>query len=193
MPSGRLSPSTASTLVAAFAKTIELSFVACFIAYLGQYLSRKALSSHRKGMTISDMQLRTLILQPGALFLHFEAFVGTWRTWIGGLSAWACIVAIFYTTASDALVSPKLRMRNPVMRDLTSEIRADFADILYLQNRCPSPINDTMDYNAGRICSELEHSGEAYHNFMYVARSEFLAACSNRRLGSTLLSTTQAS
>ena len=166
MNGGRLAPSTASILVAGFAKTIELSFVAVFIAYLGQYLSRRALSARRTGITIADMQLRTLILQPGALFIHFSAFLGSFRTWMGALATLATISAIFYTTASDALVAPKLKLQNAVYGQLTSLTQSGYADSTFVHNQCPTPISGSSDVRAGIICSELEHSGQAYHNFL---------------------------
>lgn len=51
--SGGMSPSAASTLVAAFAKSIELAFVTIYVAFIGQFLSRTALDV--TGITIADM------------------------------------------------------------------------------------------------------------------------------------------
>ena len=96
-------PSLASVLTAAVAKTIELSFVAVFIAFLGQYLSRKALKTSGGGVSIADMQLRTLILQPGAVMTHFNYCFRAWKSLLGIVAFVACLSAMFYTTASDAL------------------------------------------------------------------------------------------
>lgn len=54
---GKLSPNIATTLCAAFAKSIELSFVTVFIAFLGQLLSTRALGKQKKGVTIAEMAL----------------------------------------------------------------------------------------------------------------------------------------
>ena len=59
---------TASTLYTAFAKSIELSFVTVFVAFIGQVLSKRALLQPR-GVTISEMTMRSWVLQPGS-YIH---------------------------------------------------------------------------------------------------------------------------
>ena len=54
---GNMSPATASVLCAAFAKTIELSFVTVFVTFLGQILSQRAFIKQSRGVTISEMQV----------------------------------------------------------------------------------------------------------------------------------------
>ena len=100
---GPLAPVTASILIAAFAKSIELAFVCVFIAFIGQSLSRKALNSISNGISISDMMLRTLVLQPGALITHLSSFSNVWRSSLGIMAIVATLSATFFTTASDAL------------------------------------------------------------------------------------------
>ena len=103
MLDGPISPTLASILAAAIAKTIELSFVAVFIGFIGQYLSKKALQDEGGGMSIADMQLRTLVLQPGALITNFRCFAYVWKSVFAIMSLIACGSAMLYTTASDAL------------------------------------------------------------------------------------------
>ena len=57
---GSIDPSAAPTIFTAFAKSIELSFVTVFISFLGQFLSRKSLST-TSDISIADMDLRTFI------------------------------------------------------------------------------------------------------------------------------------
>lgn len=57
--------STASTLYAAFAKSIELSFVTVFVAFIGQVLSKRALLQPR-GVTMAEMTMRSWVMQPGS-------------------------------------------------------------------------------------------------------------------------------
>ena len=54
----------ASTLYAAIAKSIELSFVTVFVAFIGQALSKRAMMQP-KGVTIADMSMRSWVMQPG--------------------------------------------------------------------------------------------------------------------------------
>lgn len=66
---GRMSVATASILSTTFAKTVELSFVTVFVAFLGQVLSRRAFLAKARGggISIADMMMRTWIMQPGFL------------------------------------------------------------------------------------------------------------------------------
>ena len=98
-----MTPVVASTLTAGVAKTIELSFVAVFIGFLGQYLSRNALDRRSRGISLADIQLRTLILQPGTLITHWQSFNFPARVSLGIASLVACISAMLFTTASDTL------------------------------------------------------------------------------------------
>lgn len=98
-----LAPSTASLLSALFAKTIELSFVTVFVAFLGQVLSRRAISSTSSGITIADMSMRAWIMQPGTLITHWETVRYAAFTVLGVIALIATFVAMLYTTAADAL------------------------------------------------------------------------------------------
>ncbi len=99
----KLPPSTASLLVAAFAKSIELTFVTSFVAFLGQLLSQRAFRKNSNGITVAEMQMRTWILQPGTLVTHGAAVRYAALTLLGALALFTALLAIFYTTASDAL------------------------------------------------------------------------------------------
>jgi hypothetical protein len=56
-----MSPATATLLSALFAKTVELSFVTVFVAFLGQVLSRKAFQRKSNGITIAEMSMRSWV------------------------------------------------------------------------------------------------------------------------------------
>ena len=99
----RLPPSTASLLVALFAKCIELTFVTSFVAFLGQLLSQRAFRKNSNGITVAEMQMRTWILQPGTLITHAAAVRYAAVSLLGALAFVAALLAMFYTTASDAL------------------------------------------------------------------------------------------
>ena len=57
---GSMDLSTANVLTAIFAKTIELSFVTVFVAFIGQVLTKRAITTNA-GMTIAEMTMRTWI------------------------------------------------------------------------------------------------------------------------------------
>ena len=106
----QLPPATASLLVAAFAKSIELTFVTSFVAFLGQLLSQRAFRKSSNGITVAEMQMRTWILQPGTLITHAPAVRYAALTVLGALAMFAALLAIFYTTASDALGKSDLQI-----------------------------------------------------------------------------------
>lgn len=60
---GSLSPSSADVLTQVFAKLIELSFVTAFVTFLGQVLSRRAMSLSSRGVTLAEITMRNWIMQ----------------------------------------------------------------------------------------------------------------------------------
>ena len=101
--SSNLPPSNASVLFAAFAKSIELSFVTVFVALLGQVLSRRAFRTKSKGITIAEMSMRSWVMQPGTMITRWETIRFAGLTLIGAMALLAAVMAMLYTTASDAL------------------------------------------------------------------------------------------
>lgn len=67
---GKLDLSTANVLTAIFAKTIELSFVTVFVAFIGQVLTRRAIATNA-GMTMAEMTMRTWITVSANQILEF--------------------------------------------------------------------------------------------------------------------------
>ncbi len=67
-PSGPFLMSTLSTGIAFLAKTIEISFVAVFVTFLGQVLTRRSMS--RGGINLAQMAMRSWVTQPGALLMQ---------------------------------------------------------------------------------------------------------------------------
>lgn len=98
-----LAPSQASVISAIIAKTIELSYVTVFVAFLGQVLSRKAISRRSRGVSLSDMNMRMWIVQPGSLVVHWETLLYSGWSILGVLTLMATVVAMLYTTAANEL------------------------------------------------------------------------------------------
>lgn len=67
---GQMDLSTANVLTAIFAKTIELSFVTVFVAFIGQVLTRRAIATNA-GMTMAEMTMRTWITVSTAQILRY--------------------------------------------------------------------------------------------------------------------------
>lgn len=86
------------------AKTIEISFVTVFVAYLGQKLSRRAHNpSSSRGVSLAEMSMRTWITQPSTIFGRVANLGHTATSWLGVVSLVAALLAMLYTTASNTL------------------------------------------------------------------------------------------
>lgn len=159
---GRMSPPTATLVAAAIAKSIELSFVSVFVTFLGQVLSRRALVKRSKGITISEMSMRQWVMQPGTMITHWETVRYAALTFLGLIALSGALIAMLYTTASESLVAPKLKMGALEHRMLYGKVATIFANEKYIQQNCQTPISDLTDPDyAGSTCIAIEHSGQA--------------------------------
>ena len=166
-PNGNLKPYAASVLCTALAKSIELSFVTVFVAFLGQLLSNRAINKREKGITIAEMTMRSWVIQPGSLLTHKEAVLYAGGTFLGVLALLAALMAMLYTTASDALVSPKLKFGKFDHQVIYGRVATSFANIAYIEKQCTTPIQQTTDPdNYAETCIQIQCAGEAYHNYM---------------------------
>lgn len=101
---GRFSPSSAALLTAFIAKTVELSFVMVFLAFIGQVLSRRAIN--QKGLSLASVSMRSWILQPGTLFSQWQSVKVAGFSVLGVFSLVTAILSLLYTTAAGALGKP---------------------------------------------------------------------------------------
>ena len=101
--SSGITPSNASLACALLAKSIELSFVTAFVAFLGQKLSRRAFFRPSTGISIAEMSMRTWVMQPGTMLTHWESVQSAALSWLGALTFFVAWLAVLYTSASDAL------------------------------------------------------------------------------------------
>jgi len=158
---GNLEPSTASTVFALFAKTIELSFVTVFVTFLGQVLSRRSIIKASRGVTIAEMTMRTWVIQPGFMITHWQHLKHVGFSFLGAITLFAAFIAMFYTTASDAIVSPHLKFggwENRVMRGLA---QASYANINFITEQCETPITLEMDPGQrGVECTSIDFAGQ---------------------------------
>ncbi|KAM0259572.1 hypothetical protein ACHAPA_010657 [Fusarium lateritium] len=161
-----LSPSTATTLAALLAKTIEMSFVTVFVSCIGQVLTRRAFIRKAHGMSLAEMTMRNWVIQPGSLITHFETLPSSSLTLLGMLSLTATLAASFYTTASDAMVSPKLKSGSWESTELTGYVRASYANAAYVREDCPYLFNSTEDIHAAESCMNVQFSGQSYRNLL---------------------------
>ncbi|TVY42651.1 hypothetical protein LSUB1_G003795 [Lachnellula subtilissima] len=162
---GNFPPSTASTVFALFAKMIELSFVTVFVTFLGQVLSRRSLAKSSRGMTIAEMTMRTWVIQPGFMITHGQHLYHVGISLLGAITLVAAFIAMFYTTASDALVSPHLKFGGWEHKLMYGSVQSSYANPNFIKANCQTPITAIMDpVEGGNECIALDYAGQAYHN-----------------------------
>lgn len=160
-----LQPSTATLITALIAKTIEISFVTVFVSFLGQVLSRRSLIRNSKGTTLAEITMRNWVIQPGSIFIHLEAVTKAAGSKLGTICVLATLGALFYTSASDALISPKLKFGASKSQELSGYVIASYANVQYVRKMCPSLLKDS-DYAAAESCVNAVFSGQSYRNLI---------------------------
>ncbi|KAG8168619.1 hypothetical protein KVR01_001368 [Diaporthe batatas] len=160
---GSLELSTANVLTAILAKTIELSFVTVFVAFIGQVLTRRAMATNA-GMTMAEMTMRTWITQPGSLLANGQTLRYAGHTVLGILTLIATLVAMLYTTASDTMVRPKLRFSGWHDRDLESYVMSPYGNAQYVKQSCSTPLHGIDSEHANESCLAVQYSGDAHRN-----------------------------
>ncbi|KAL9623753.1 MAG: hypothetical protein Q9160_001984 [Pyrenula sp. 1 TL-2023] len=177
----------ATSLTTFFSKTIELSFATVFVTLLGQVLSRRAISSIARtsttGISIIEMTMRSWITQPEALLMDWTNFHYGLTTILGGMTVVAVIANTFYTTAGEALVSPKLKLGRAEDRLLSGPVSTCFANVKYLQDHCETPVTDA-DQSRGSTCLDVQLSGQTFGNFgSYLKTWAEMDAAGNTSIG----------
>jgi hypothetical protein len=161
-----LEPASATLLAALAAKTIEISFVTVFVSCLGQVLSRRSSKKDSGGVTLAEMTMRNWVIQPGSLITHFESLPYAGSTLLGAVSLAATIAALLYTTASDAMVSPKLKYGSWEFKSLSGHVRTSYANVGYIQSSCTSIKHDAIDDRGTESCMGVQFSGQSYRNLL---------------------------
>lgn len=181
-----IAPGTATSLTTLLAKTIEMSFGTVFVTFLGQVLSKRSLVPS-KGLTLAEMDLRNWVIQPGCFLSHFEALRYNMRGLLGWLTVAAAISTMFYTTASDALVSPKLRNGKAFATYLSGPVRSSYANANFVQATCPNLFKDAtgdktyLEAEDGPACLSVQMSGQSYRDLL-----SFMSMWSTMRGNGTL-------
>lgn len=102
----------------------------------------------------------------GTIVSHWESVRYGASTKLGILAVLVALVAMIYTTASDALVVPVLKFGNTKNRLMYGKVSTEFANTHYIAAHCNTPIQYLTDSGNGETCIEIEHAGQAYHNYM---------------------------
>ncbi|KAH6690316.1 hypothetical protein F5X68DRAFT_229650 [Plectosphaerella plurivora] len=164
--SGAINPATASVVFTLFAKTIEMSFVTVFITFLGQVLTRRSFVKRAQGMTLAEMTMRNWVIQPGSLITHWNTIPYAGLTFLGVISLIATVAATFYTTASEAMVSPKIKFGNWEGRTLQGLVKYTYANPAAVSEACATPLRAMDEVEAGGACLNVQYSGQSYRNLL---------------------------
>lgn len=167
---GALSYDAATLLSALISKVVELTFCTTFVATLGQILSRRAFANARtvpgkQGISLAEMNMRLWIMQPGTLLTHWTGARHVLTTLLGVVALSAAFSATFYTTAAEALVSPKLKFGGNQTLRLYGQVSTSYGNINWLTKTCNTPISAATDaVNRGISCLQIDLAGNGYRN-----------------------------
>lgn len=81
----------------------------------------------------------------------------------------ATLVVMFYTTASDTMVRPKLQFSKWEKMDLNSTVWSSYANPTYVNDTCTTPITADMDWAAGESCLAIQYSGDCKSNSIFIS------------------------
>lgn len=101
--------------------------------------------------------------QPGSLITHWQILPSAGLTFLGAVSLTATVAAMFYTTASEAMVTPKLKYGGWERKLLEGRVRSSYANPIFVNEICLSPLRqfDAMDeWTAGGSCLDVDYSGQ---------------------------------
>lgn len=79
---------------------------------------------------------------------------------LGAITLTAAVVAMFYTTASDALVNPSLQLGNWHYKNMSGFVESSFGNINFVSQNCKTPIPSTADNESSSTCVSIDHAGE---------------------------------
>lgn len=148
------------------AKTIELTFVTAFVAFLGQVFSRKAFLQKRgHGVTLSEMTLWRWVVQPGTLFTQPEIARYAGFSLLGVLTLLSAALSTLYVTAATAIVQPVPKESEWHNKIVAGSVTTDFANFKHIQDSCRLPIAPGIDDTySSTTCMQISHAARSMFN-----------------------------
>lgn len=105
--------------------------------------------------------MRTWVIQPGFMITHWQNLQHAGVSVLAVITLVVAVIAIFYTTASDALVSPHLKYGHWETKPMEGVVKASYANPEYIAKTCQTPITAAIDSQyAGTTCLSVEHAGQ---------------------------------
>ncbi|RDI78166.1 hypothetical protein Vi05172_g11889 [Venturia inaequalis] len=115
--------------------------------------------------------MRNWIMQPGSMITHYETVQFAALSILGVLSLVVAILAMLYSTAAVALVTPQLKFGSWEPRLMHGVVKTSFGNVNYLSGNCQTPIQrsswdpEFSSQLVGSNCLELEHVSQGFHNY----------------------------
>lgn len=84
-------------------------------------------------------------------------------TILGVVSLVATIASTFYTTASDAMITPKLKFGDWETKTLSGYVLASYMNPPFARETCPTPLRESDPLGvdiAGNACLEVQYAGQ---------------------------------
>jgi hypothetical protein len=160
----KMTISTAILLTSVIAKTIELTFVTAFVAFLGQVISRKAFIQN-SGVTLSEMTMWRWVVQPGTLFTQSEIARYAGFSFLGALTLLSTLFSTVYVTAATALVQPIAKESEWHSKAMMGLVSTDFASLQHIQDSCKLPIAPGIDDTyLSTTCMQISHAARSMYN-----------------------------
>jgi hypothetical protein len=164
-PKASLSISAAILWTSVVAKTIEISFVTGFVAFLGQVLTRKAFdTSSDRGVTLSELTMWRWVVQPGTLVTQSEIAKYAGLSTLGVLTLFSTVLSTLYVTAATALVQPISKQSDWHTKTMVGSVQTQFANIEYIESLCKIPVPD-KEYGSAS-CMQVENAGKSFSNLI---------------------------
>ncbi|KAH8194077.1 hypothetical protein TruAng_011758 [Truncatella angustata] len=143
-------------------KFIEILFAAIYVTFLGQVLTRRAFSKTSKAFNIAEVTMRNWVIQPGSLVTHYEGFPHAGVSALGVLTTFATISTLFYISACNTLVTPKVMWSDWKSRGtFYGQVRTSYANISHIIGACPTMNNASPDTS----CVVMKANGDSYRTF----------------------------
>ena len=115
---------------------------------------------NERGVSIAEMTMRTWVIQPGSMITHWQNIRYAGLSILGVITLTAALVAMLYTTASDALVSPNLRFGHTEFREMTGMVKMSYANAQEVAAECQTPIALKLDEEKGLTCMQIQNAGQ---------------------------------
>jgi hypothetical protein len=153
-----------------FYKAIEVTFVAVFVTFVGQILTRRAFSKTSKAINIAEMTVRNWINQPGSIFTNWEGLPHAGFSLLGALTLLGSLAIVFHSTACTVLITPKLLWTDWRQNGmLYGPVRTSYANVEFVKRKCPAMGGalTVSDLNAQTsACLDVQFSGNSYTNLL---------------------------